>query len=207
MLGFSVFEPDGDDLDLAGVEAARRDQEADLGAVKGDGQVGVDRRARDLAGGGVHPRRDIDRDDGHAGGVDLLDLTRRLRPGLALEAGAEEGVDDDVCVRRDVFSRLDDLGPEQPGRDPPVAAVRPLAADRDDAGAGIVVGDRRGNRTAGSVHQLGNRVGIPRIALFRRAHLLRGVERLKHPVATPRKSRRRARASASSSTGEPMVPP
>ena len=93
---------------------------------------------------------------------------------------------------------LDDLPTEEPGRDAAVAAVRPLPADRDDASARIVSGDGGRDRAAGAVHQLRSRARIARIRLLRGAHLLRGVERLKHREATPLRSRRRARASASS---------
>ena len=50
-----------------------RDREADLRAVHRDGHVGVHRRARDLAGRRVHAGRDVDREHGDAGCVDLLD--------------------------------------------------------------------------------------------------------------------------------------
>ena len=67
VLGLRRLEADVGDGDLAGVEAARRDGEADLGAVHRDGDVGAHGRAGDLAGRRVHARRDVDRDDRDAG--------------------------------------------------------------------------------------------------------------------------------------------
>ena len=62
VLGLRRLEADVRDGDLAGVEATRRDREADLRAVHRHGDVGVHRRARDLAGRRVHAGRDVDRE-------------------------------------------------------------------------------------------------------------------------------------------------
>ena len=71
---------------------------ADLLAVERDGQVGVDGSAGHLARRRIDARREVDREHGRAEVVDLLDQPRRSRARLALEAGAEERVDEHVRV-------------------------------------------------------------------------------------------------------------
>ena len=69
------------------------------------GHVGANRRARDLARRRVDARRDVDRDDRHAGAVDLLDQPRRVVTRRALHPGAEQRIDDHVRPL------VDDLAP------------------------------------------------------------------------------------------------
>src|SRR5207302_10202859 len=83
-------------------------------------------------GGRVHSGRDVHRDDRRAGAVHALDERRRPRPRLAVEAGAEERVDDEI---RAVLELLDGglAGlPQDARRGPPVAAVRAATADGPD---------------------------------------------------------------------------
>ena len=192
MLSRAGLEPDVLELELAGMEASRRDDEPDHEPMERNRDGGLDRCPGDLARRRIHPGGDVHRHDGEARGVDLLDLPRRLRTRLVAKARPEERVDDDVAPGRHVLARLHDLRAEQPGRDAAVAAVRALPAHRHDAGARIVPGHGGRDRTAGPAHQLGHGCRIARIPLLRGAHLLRGVERLKHRAA---------------SAGEPMVPP
>ena len=112
MLGLRRLEADVGHRHLAGVEASRRDREADLGAVHRHRHVGVHRRARDLPGGRVHARRDVDGQHRNTGRVDLLDELRRLLPRSAFQPGAEESVDHDVRALVDQLAplRLQDLG-------------------------------------------------------------------------------------------------
>src|SRR5581483_8376299 len=96
VLGLRRLEPDVGDVDGARVEAAGRDGEPDLAAVEGDGGGRADGDPRRLAGGRVHARGEVDREDGDAGRVHRLDQRRGVRSGRAREARAEERVDDDV---------------------------------------------------------------------------------------------------------------
>ena len=129
-----------------------------------------------LAGGRVHSGRDVHRDDRRAGAVHALDERRRLRPRLAVEAGAEERVDDEI---RAVLELLDGVLaglPQDARRDPPVAAVRAATADAGDLPRiRVPLEDRLRNPAAGALH---HRLDI--VPGLGRAHLLGGVERLKH---------------------------
>ena len=150
-----------------------------------------------LAGRGVDARREVDRDDRRRGGVDRLDLFRGLLARLAVEARPEERVDDHVCV---VQRRILDRPGRPPcllqhlDRDPPVTAVRALAADRDEPTRLREAPHRLlGDRPARPRHQL-----VDVVARLGCLHLLFGVERVE-----PRHRRRdtppgRGRASGSS---------
>ena len=76
------------------VPLAGRDPLAELGGVEADGEVGLDRRARDLAAGGVDAGGDVAGDDRRAAAVDRLDRRRGRLARRAGEAGAEDRVDD-----------------------------------------------------------------------------------------------------------------
>ncbi len=176
MLGLQRLEPDVRDGDLARVEETGRDGEPELAAVEGHGQRGADGAGRDLSGGRIDSGWDVDGDDRRSGGVDPLDRRRRFLARLAVEAGAEERVDDHVRLldRR----RLDGVPPflaQDPGRNPAVAAVRAAAADdRDPARIGEPLHHLAGDRRSGALHQLGDVV-----TLLRRPRLRGRVEGLK----------------------------
>ena len=177
MLGLGGLEADVRDDDVTGVEEARRDREPELAAVEGHRQRRAHGAGSDLAGGRIDARRDVDRDDRRAGGVDPLDRRRRLLPRLAVETRAEERVDDQIgLLDRGRLDRIAALLAQDPGRDPAVAAVRAAAADdRDPARVGEPLQHLARNGRAGALHQLRDVV-----ALLRASRLLGGVERLKH---------------------------
>ena len=120
MLGLRRLEADVGDRHLARMEATRRDHEADLRAVHRHGDVGVHGHARDLPRGSVRAGRDVDREHGDAGCVDLLDDARRFLARRSLQPGAEERVDHDV---RPLVDELASLRAQDLGGDTPVAAV------------------------------------------------------------------------------------
>src|SRR5207248_10492431 len=66
-------EPDVHELDLARLQAARRNSEADFLAVESYGRCRLDADPRDLAGRRVDPRRDVDGDHRHVCAPDRLD--------------------------------------------------------------------------------------------------------------------------------------
>ena len=190
MLRLRGLEPDVRDDDLARLETAGRDREADLPAVHRHRHVRTDGRALDLARVGVHARGQVDRDDRDAARVHRLDQLGGLAPRLAAEAGPEQPVDENVA--------LESLLGAPPGRlqrlerDPGVAAVGPAAADAAErARVGEPPQRLVRDRAARSLHQRGD--VVPR---FGRPHLGGRVEGLKHP-RRPR-SRPRAPSSASS---------
>ncbi len=76
------------------VPLARRDPVPDLGRVEADRQVGLDRDALDLAARGIDPGGDVAGDHRRAAAVDRLDRRGGRLPRRALEAGAEDRVDD-----------------------------------------------------------------------------------------------------------------
>ena len=86
------LEPDVGHFDLACVEPARGDDEADLAPVEGDRRVGLHRRARDLARRRVDSARHVHGEDRDAEAVEFVDRARRVVARLAGEAGAEERV-------------------------------------------------------------------------------------------------------------------
>ena len=137
MSRLGLFEPDVGNLDPARVQAPRRDRQSDLFTVERDGRRRLDAEPGDLAGRRVDPGRDVDGDHRHAGAPDGLDRARCLCARLAVEAGAEDSVDDDVSGRQ-LGAELDNLSAELLRRDPAVTAVRALAADGDDPCAGVV---------------------------------------------------------------------
>ena len=176
------LEPDVGDDGLAGVKAARRDSEPGLETVERHGDRRPDCVPRDLAGRRVDARGHVDGDHRCRGGVDPLDRRRRVGARLAVEARAEQRVDDHVGLLDG--SRLDGveaLVPQNPRRDPPVAPVRTAAADD---GHPVRIGEElqhlAGDRSAGPLHQLRRGLRIAGIPLLGRAHLGRRVERLKH---------------------------
>ena len=168
----------------------------DLDAVEGDGQRGPHGLARDLTGRRVDARGDVDRDDRCAGGVDPLDRGGGLRTRLAVEAGAEEGVDDHVgLLDGGRLDRVAALLAEDAGGDPAVAPVRAAAADDGDPPS---VGERaaapRGRPRPRPAPSARRRRGPPRRPASPRpcrAARASGDRRRRRP-------RRRARASASS---------
>ena len=178
VLRLAWLEPDVGDDDLAGVEAARSDLEADLPAVHRHRERRVDAGAGNLARRRVDPGGQVDRDDRSPRGVDRLDLPRRVLARLAVEAGPEERVHDYIGARQVVGDdRVSPGGAQDVHGDPPVAAVRTAAADRDEPPRLRESPHRLlGNRAAGAGHQL-----LDVVARLGRAHLVRGVERLKHP--------------------------
>ena len=193
------LEPDVDELDPAGVQTPWRNRQADLLAVKGHGRHRIDADPRDLAGRRVDTGRDVDGDHRHLRAQDRLDRARRLLARLAVKAGAEDGVDDDVGGRQ-LGADLDHLRAELLRGDPAVAAVCALAADRDDARSWVVARNRRGHGAAGTLHQRLH--VVPRLGHL---HLLGCVERLELSHATRSGIRLRqlpppspARASATS---------
>ena len=99
-----------------------------------------------------------------------------------MEARAEKGIDDHVCLLDG--SRLDGietLVPQDPCCDPPVAPVRTAAADdRDPVRIREELQHLAGHRSAGPLHQLRRGLRVAGVPLLRRAHLGRAVERLKH---------------------------
>ena len=176
------LEPDVGDHDLAGVRATRRDHEAELSRVERHGEVGLDRLPGDLAGRGVDPGRQIHRDHRATRVVHALDRPGRVRSGLAVEAGPEEGVDDDVGAGRVVgLLRVATCLAQHARSDPPVAAVRAAPADDGEA-TRVGKGPQRlvGDGGARALHQLAGGLRIAGISLLGRAHLLGGEERLVH---------------------------
>ena len=122
-------------------------------AVERDGHVRADGRAGDLAGRGVDAGREVDRDDRHAGRVHRLDQRGRLRARLAVEAGAEQRVDDHVgAARRPCVSSASRpasrrmraaIRPSPPFEPPPhTAAIRRASGKRSQH----LVGDRARRR-------------------------------------------------------------
>ncbi len=173
-------QPDVGHDHRARVEAAGADGEPDLPPVERDGEVGIDDRARDLPRGRVDAGGDVHGDDRRSGRVDAIDERGRVRAWLAVEARAEERVDDHVVPLG--LRRLVGLAPRlaQHARgDTAVAAVRASAAH---AGESACVGERahrllrhRGPRT---LHELGDAVRVARVALLRAPHLGSRVEGL-----------------------------
>ena len=100
-----------------------------------------------------------------------------------MEAGAEERIDDHVgLLDGSRFDGVEALVPQNPRCDPPVASVRPAAADdRDAVRIGEELQHLAGHSRAGPLHQLRRGLRVAGIPLLGRAHLGRGVERLKHP--------------------------
>ncbi len=114
------FEADVRDGHVPGVEAPRRDREADLGAVHGHGHVRLNRRTGNFPGRGVHAGGDVDREHRNADCVDLLDHLRGLVARRSLEPGAEQRVDHDV---RPLVDELAPLRPQDLAGDAPVSPV------------------------------------------------------------------------------------
>ena len=135
--------------------------------------VGADGLARDLAGRRVDARGNVDGDDRRRGGVDPLDRRRRLGARLAVEARAEERVDDHVgLLDGGRLDRVAALLAQDPRGDPPVAAVRAAAADDGDpARVGEALQHLARDRRAGPLHQLRRALRVAGIALLGRAHL------------------------------------
>ena len=186
------------------MEAARRDDVADLGRVERDRDGRLHRRALDLARGGVDARGEVDGDDRHAGRVHLGDRARRVEPRLAAEARAEERVNHDVGgrllvdeghtgvpsppehdrrVARDLLLGADDpddgalaRARELCGDQETVAAVRARAtADGDPLGVREAGEHLLGYGRSGALHQLQRRARVRRLG---GAHLPGRVERL-----------------------------
>jgi hypothetical protein len=75
------------------VGLAGGDQVPDLGAVEGDGEIGLDGGPGDLAARRVDPGRDVAGDDRGSAAIERLDRGRRRAVGSAGRAGAEHRVD------------------------------------------------------------------------------------------------------------------
>ena len=197
------LEPDVRNLDVAREERPRRDVVAHLLPVKGDGQVRIDGRTSNLARGRVHSGWEVDAQNRRAEVVHLLDQLRSARPRLALEAGPEEAVDDHVRIAEVLVLvlrlRVDDehVPPrlfEHAGGDPSVAPVRAAPADdRERLRVAEVLERVPGDRLPRALHQLLDRSVVP---LLGRAHLGRGVERLRHPGRRPGRPPLRAPSNA-----------
>ena len=151
------LEPDVRDHDVARLEEPGRDREPDLAAVEGDRE-----RLRARPRPAISPVEASTPEGmstattGRRCGVDPLDRRRRLLARRAVEAGPEERVDDHVrLLDRGRLDRVAALLAEDPGGDPPVAAVRAAAADDGDPAR---VGKRcmhlARDRRAGALHQL-----------------------------------------------------
>ena len=89
-------EPDVDELDGAGVEAPRRDEQSGLQRPEGHRQVGGDRDARHDTGVGIDTARQVDRDHDRVGLVDGAHQSDGVGPQPASAADAEDPVDDEV---------------------------------------------------------------------------------------------------------------
>ena len=198
-----MLEPDVGDLDLARVEAARRHRQADFLALEGDRRCCLDANRGDLACRRIHAGGHVNRHHRHAGAADRLDRPCRFLARLAVEAGAEDRVDDDV-PRRQLGSHLGNLRRELRGRDPAIAAVRALAADRDDARAGIVARHHRCNGGARPFH---HRLDV--VPFLRRLHLFSRVERLEftHRLRQPPSPARASATSRGRSRPQRALPP
>jgi hypothetical protein len=180
VLRLDLLEADVGDDDLAGPEPPGRDLHADLRRVHRDRHGRIHRCARDLAGRGVHARGQVDRHDRLPGAVHRRDRACRILARLAVEPGAEERVDDDVrLLDRRVVGRARSLagGLEHLEGDSAVTAVRAPTAHGDEP---LRVGEAKhrllGHGAARPRHQL-----VHVVAGLSALHLLRGVERLKHP--------------------------
>src|SRR5581483_163440 len=142
---------------------------------------------------------DVDGDDRGPAAVDALDQLGRRRPRRAVEAGAEERVDNDVEALG--IGRLDRLPTglaKEAGGDAPVAAIRASPADDPETpSTGIRAHRLPRDRRASALHQLRHGVRVAGVAGLDRPHLVGGVERLVHP-AHARRGTTTATAAASS---------
>ena len=84
------------DQHLARVRLAGADPQAGLGGVEGDGHRGAHRLSADHPAGRVDSARDVDAEDRRGCGVDHGDRFGHGPARRALEAGPEQGVDDDA---------------------------------------------------------------------------------------------------------------
>ena len=190
------LEPDVGHHDLTRVEPPRRHLVTHLERMEGHAEVGANRHARHLTGRGVDPGGDVDGGNPCAGVVDRLDQPRGLRPRLAVKARSEQRVENDLgapgLVRhlRVLPGSAQDLG-----RDPAVSSVLAAAADSHEALRVRPPPHRLlGDGTAGPFHEL---FFGARIALLRGAHLVSGVQGLKHPA---RRGKRQPPAHANASS-------
>ena len=205
VLGLHRLEPDVRHFEIAREIGARGHVVPDLLAVERDRQVGVDRGSGHLARRCVHPGRQVDGEHRRAEVVHLLDQPRCAGPRLAFEAGAEEGVDQNVGIAEILLLvlrlRVDDedvsvLLLEHPRGHAAVASVRAAAADdREGASVSEVLERVLGDGPSRSLHEL---LDGALVALLGRAHLGGCVERLKHPGR--RRGRRRSQAPWSASS-------
>jgi hypothetical protein len=106
MLRLGALEADVRNLDLAGAISAGTDDETDLEAVHRHGHVRVDGCAPNFARRRIDARGDVDRDDGTLERVDALDQRASILARLAVEAGPEQRIDDDVGVITQLLRRL-----------------------------------------------------------------------------------------------------
>ena len=173
------LEPDVGDDDLAGVEAARA-------RPRGRPSARASSRSRRRCTPRRRPRRwtrrrrraGRPRRPGTPAALISSISARRVRPRLAVEAGAEERVDQHVAARPAVLggrrarpraSTSSAIRPSPPFAPPPQTA--PNDARVREAAQRLL-----GDRAAGALHQRRARRGRPPAAL----HLLGGVERLEH---------------------------
>ena len=124
--GRAARDADLDDLDTAGVLLAGVDVEAELGAVEGGGGGGANGLRLDLAGARVDARGDVAGDHGGVLGVDRGDRGGERLARRALEAGAEQGVDDRAGACRAVAASKGSGG--RPGRRWRLARASPFSS-------------------------------------------------------------------------------
>ena len=125
--GLPRLEPDVAYDELAAMEPPRANDVAHFRPVQRHRHRRLHGAAGDLAGVRVHTRWQVDRQHRSFCGVQLRDHLGRLRPRLAVEAGAEEAVEEHVAIealRGLVTHRAQHLQ-----RDPRIAAVGASAAD------------------------------------------------------------------------------
>ena len=202
----AVSSPMSGDDDPPGVEPTRRHDETDLRGVEGHREIGVHRRARDLARRRVDARRHVDRDDRCRRRVDPLDGSTPPR------GAAHRGSRFRRARRRRRRSRRV-LRPSRPRRVRPRAgharrrarrhrSSRRRRHTRTASPPGTRASPRARRRAPARSISSGIVSGIARVPLLGRSHLDGGVQRsvsLSHPRAARRpRWRRRSRASASS---------
>ena len=123
MLRIRLFEPDVRDLDLARMEAARSDDEPDLAAVHGHGELGANGGTGNLSAGRIHPEGISTATTGTPARVDALDQRCRVAARFAVESSPEQRIDDNVGIAVELFARFEPRLCEESERDLSVAAV------------------------------------------------------------------------------------
>ena len=172
--GLSRLEPDVADDELAALEAPRADDVAHFRPVQRDGHGRLHGAAADLTGVRIHAGGQVDRKHRSLGGVQLRDHLGRLRPRLAVEAGAEEAVQEHFAF--EAFRGLVTHRAQHLQCDPRIATVGAAAADGTERPRVREPADSLlRNRPSGALHQHAHVV-----ARLGRAHLIGRVQRLEH---------------------------